>query len=87
MRFLEEIRYEIRLDFYKDVRKVFEFPNLHSIAQGGEELRKKCYNLQRNVDRYNASVKNRHDALFLNPYKENVDDYILDDEHHLNVSG
>ena len=40
-----------------------------SIAPGGEGLRNKCYNLQRDIDRYNSSVKNRTDVLFLNPYK------------------
>lgn len=59
-----------------------------SIAPAGNNLVKKVYNVQEDINRYNAAVKEMPDVDFINPYTGNADDFILStDGHHLNLRG
>lgn len=59
-----------------------------SIASAGSSLVKKVYDVQNDIDRYNAIIKDMSDVDFINPYDENTDDFIITtDGHHLNLRG
>ncbi len=58
-----------------------------SIAPAGKGLIKKVYNIQNDIDSYNSVVKSISSIMYINPYEENVDDFILSDGHHLNLRG
>ena len=58
------------------------------IAPAGSSLVKKVYDVQNDIDRYNAVIKEISDVVFINPYTGNTDDYIIaTDGHHLNLRG
>ncbi|MBP3817415.1 MAG: hypothetical protein J6H31_03860 [Butyrivibrio sp.] len=58
------------------------------IAPPGKTLKRKVYNIQNDIDKYNNAIKENCMLRFLDPYVGNVDDYILEsDGHHLNLRG